>query len=60
MTGNSLSVIANRISFVYDLRGPSMTVDTACSSASTAFHLACQAMRAGKSEGECARGHVRH
>ena len=50
MTGNSLSVIANRISFLYNLSRPSMTVDTACSSASTAFHLACQALRAGECE----------
>jgi acyl transferase domain-containing protein/enoyl-CoA hydratase/carnithine racemase/NADPH:quinone reductase-like Zn-dependent oxidoreductase/acyl carrier protein len=50
MTGNSLSVIANRISFLYNLSGPSMTVDTACSSASTAFHLACLALRAGECE----------
>ena len=32
MTGNTLSIVANRISYIYDLRGPSFTVDTACSS----------------------------
>ncbi|MFO1150428.1 MAG: SDR family NAD(P)-dependent oxidoreductase [Alsobacter sp.] len=32
MTGNSLSIIANRVSYIFDWRGPSQTVDTACSS----------------------------
>ena len=32
MTGNTLSVIANRLSYHLDLHGPSFTVDTACSS----------------------------
>jgi len=44
MSGNSLAVIANRISFMWDLRGPSLTTDTACSSAMTAFHLGCQSL----------------
>lgn len=46
MSGNSLAVIANRLSFVFDLHGPSLTVDTACSAALTAFHLACQSIAA--------------
>src|SRR6202049_1044350 len=45
MTGGTLSIIANRISYVYDLRGPSFTVDTACSSSLVALHEACEAIR---------------
>jgi 1-acyl-sn-glycerol-3-phosphate acyltransferase len=46
-TGGATSIAANRISFVYDLRGPSVAVDTACSSALTAVHLACRSLAAG-------------
>ncbi|MFK3648790.1 SDR family NAD(P)-dependent oxidoreductase [Lysobacter enzymogenes] len=42
--------IANRVSYQFDLSGPSMTVDTACSSSLTAIHLACQAIRQGEIE----------
>lgn len=48
MTGNTLSVAANRLSYVFDLRGPSMAVDTACSSSLVALHQACQALRCGE------------
>jgi acyl transferase domain-containing protein/NADPH:quinone reductase-like Zn-dependent oxidoreductase/thioesterase domain-containing protein/acyl carrier protein len=44
-TGNALSIAANRISYVLDLRGPSFIVDTACSSALLAVHLAIQSLR---------------
>ncbi|MFM1891548.1 MAG: putative polyketide synthase, partial [Pseudomonadota bacterium] len=50
MTGNTASIAANRLSYWFDLRGPSMAVDTACSSAMVAFHQACQSLRVGESE----------
>ncbi|MEO0762744.1 MAG: polyketide synthase, partial [Pseudomonadota bacterium] len=47
MTGNTLSLISNRISYVLDLNGPSYTVDTACSSGLYALHEAFMAMQTG-------------
>lgn len=44
-SGGALSIIANRLSYFLDLRGPSITVDTACSSSLVALHLACQSLR---------------
>lgn len=46
MTGTSLSIIANRVSYFFDLHGPSMTIDTACSSSLVALHEACRSMQA--------------
>ncbi|HET6546723.1 MAG TPA: SDR family NAD(P)-dependent oxidoreductase [Rhodanobacteraceae bacterium] len=46
-TGGATSIAANRVSYLYDFRGPSLAVDTACSSALTAVHLACRALDAG-------------
>ena len=48
MIGITLSPLANRISYVFDLRGPSFTVDTACSSSLVALHQACEAIRGGQ------------
>lgn len=48
MTGNTLSIAANRISYVFDLHGPSLAVDTACSSSLVALHHACTALRTGE------------
>lgn len=44
-TGGAMSIIANRLSYFLDLRGPSVSVDTACSSSLVAIHLACQSLR---------------
>ena len=49
MTGNTASIAANRLSYWFDLRGPSMAVDTACSSTMVAFHQACQSLHVGES-----------
>lgn len=48
MTGNTLSIVSNRISYLLDLKGPSYTVDTACSSSFYAMHQAVQALRTGE------------
>ncbi|MFG1239332.1 type I polyketide synthase [Xanthobacter autotrophicus DSM 597] len=47
MTGNSLSIISNRISYIFDWRGPSFTVDSACSSSFVALVQAAAALDAG-------------
>jgi len=48
-TGNTASIAANRISYIFDLCGPSMAIDTACSSSMVAFHQACRSILSGES-----------
>lgn len=47
-TGTASSILANRISWFYDLKGVSMTVDTACSSSMVALDLACKGIWSGE------------
>ncbi len=49
-TGTCLSIAANRLSYVLNLRGPSVAVDTACSSSLVSLHLACESLRRGESD----------
>ena len=49
-TGLNKTSLANRISWTFDLRGPSFSLDTACSSSLVALHLACQSLRTGESD----------
>ncbi|MEU9041357.1 MULTISPECIES: SDR family NAD(P)-dependent oxidoreductase [unclassified Kitasatospora] len=54
--GMGYSSIANRVSYVLDLHGPSLAVDTMCSSSLTAIHLACEALVAGRADYALAGG----
>jgi acyl transferase domain-containing protein/acyl carrier protein len=55
-TGNAHSIAANRLSYVFDLHGPSLALDTACSSSLVAVHLACQSLRSRESDCALAGG----
>lgn len=55
-TGNTLSIASNRLSYLFDLRGPSVSVDTACSSSLVALHQACQALQSDDAEMALAGG----
>jgi amino acid adenylation domain-containing protein len=55
-SGAGLADIANRVSYFFDLRGPSMTVDTLCSSSLTCVHLAVESLRRGECDVAIAGG----
>jgi 3-oxoacyl-(acyl-carrier-protein) synthase/SAM-dependent methyltransferase/acyl carrier protein len=55
-TGNAFSIAANRLSYAFDLRGPSIAVDTACSSSLVALHLARASLLSGESDAALAGG----
>ncbi|KAL5604829.1 hypothetical protein BROUX41_001833 [Berkeleyomyces rouxiae] len=49
-TGNGTAILSNRISYFFDLKGPSVTIDTACSGSLVAIDLAIQSLKSGSSD----------
>ena len=56
LTGTSSAVVANRVSYAFDFRGPSVQVDTACSSSLVAVHQAVRGLRSGEADVALAGG----
>lgn len=52
----SLASIANRVSYVLNIQGPSITLDTMCSSSLSAIHIACQDLKLGRTDMAIAGG----
>ena len=50
ITGTASSIIANRVSYFFDFRGPSVAIDTACSSSLVAAHQGVKALRSGEAD----------
>ncbi|NVB36871.1 acyltransferase domain-containing protein [Pseudenhygromyxa sp. WMMC2535] len=59
-TGSSHAILANRLSYLWDLRGPSLSVDAACASSLVALHLAVAALRRGECDLALAGGVQHH
>ena len=49
-TGNGIAIMANRISYFFDLQGTSQTIDTGCSASLVCVHQAVNDLRSGKSD----------
>lgn len=47
-TGTGIAIMSNRISYAFDLKGPSLTLDTGCSGSLVALHQACHSIRSGE------------
>ncbi|KAF2972455.1 hypothetical protein GQX73_g1158 [Xylaria multiplex] len=56
MTGHGNTILSNRVSYVFNLCGPSFTIDTACSSSMYATHMACRALASGEINGAVVGG----
>lgn len=56
LTGQSDLLLANRVSYEYDLRGPSLVVKTGCSASLVALHQACRALQMGDCVGAIVAG----
>lgn len=56
MTGSWTSILASRISYTFNLKGPSIVMDTACSSGLVALHTACRALKNGECDMAVAGG----
>ncbi|KAL2849620.1 hypothetical protein BJX68DRAFT_275890 [Aspergillus pseudodeflectus] len=55
-TGVGSEFLSNRVSWFFNMKGPSLTLNTACSSSLVAFHLACQSLRTRESSMAIAGG----
>ena len=59
-TGTGQALLSNRVSYFYNLHGPSVTLDTACSSSLIGFHMAHQSIRNGEADVAIAIGSALH
>ena len=55
-TGMGTAILANRISHVFNLLGPSLVLDTACSSSLYCLHMACTALLANECDAAVVAG----
>ncbi|CAG8910253.1 unnamed protein product [Penicillium egyptiacum] len=55
-TGMGTTILGNRISHTFNLKGPSLVIDTACSSSLYCLHMACAALEAGECEAAIVAG----